>query len=152
MATTRLITMHINKGKQLLSLLPTGQTMQSIQIRHRTANMSVPMNARRRLLIRNFCLQSRNTTALPAENRSMAGTLSPIRFGKRFFPARSPRSRPTKSDMNWRCALPAASINLLWRRTSIRPMFIITSFSIQPLCTVRTSSTTIKTAPRSYGK
>lgn len=130
MAATRLIALHVNKGKTVAQCLADRTDYSQMPQKPMMANLSVPMSVIQRQQMRNFCFPNGSISILPADSRRTIS--SHTRYASPLSREKSPRKKRTKSAMKQRCDGQRENTLSSLRPTSTNPTFTIISFIIRP--------------------
>ena len=140
MAATRLIALHIGKGKDMAKALNARLDYSQNPDKTDGGELISSYECSPETAAEEFLLSKKKYYELTGRTQQNDVTL--IRSGRHSSPERSRRKKQTRSVMNWPCALQKAVMLLRFRRISIKHTFTTTSFSIRPPWTARGNSGT----------
>ena len=130
MAATRLIALHVNKGKTVAQCLADRIDYSQNTAKPMMANLSAPMSVIQRQRMKNFCFPNGNISILPADSRRTIS--SHTRYASPLSWEKSLRKKRTRSAMKQRCDGQRANTLSSLRPTSTNPIFTIISSIIRP--------------------
>ena len=110
MAVTRLIPLHINKGKTIAQCLTDRLEYGKNGRKPKTENISVPMSAIPGLQMKNSFLQNDSIFILPGEKQEKDVIAYQIR--QSFKPEKSRPRKRMRSAMNWQSVLQKGVMHL----------------------------------------
>ena len=129
MAATRLIALHVNKGKTVAQCLADRTDYSQNAAKPMMANLSAPMSVIQRQRMKNFCFPNGSTNTLPADSRRTIS--SHTRYASLLSREKSRRKKRTRSAMKQRCDGQRANTLSPLRPTSTNLIFTTISFIIR---------------------
>lgn len=140
MATTRLIALHVNKGKTVAQCLNERLDYSQNPVKTEKGELISSYACDPETSAMKFLLSKRQYQQVTG--RSTKEISSPIRSGSPSSRERSRRRKQTGSAMSWPCASPRGIMLLRYPLIQTEPTSITTSFSIPPHWTAAGSSRT----------